>query len=696
MQNKLQFIAAFLMQEIAKQRKSLFLWLPIAMGAGIVTYFTSDVTIAWSGIAIAILTLGIAIWKSWHHYRAYGTVWGASFLILSVGLLFFVFGYASIQYRTDSLGTSILEKDSFVTIEATVEKLVALEGGKAKRVVLRGIQPIDDRDMSLQVTRVRLKTYHFKGDDWRIGDVVQVKAKLMAPSAPVIPGGFDFRVKAYYDGIGAVGFTTADAVLIGEGASKTDHVQSFRDRVRGVLYAIMDPRYAAIAQALLTGERDGITKKDTQNLRTSGLAHLLAISGLHVGLVAGCVFFFIRLLLVVVPYVALRYPVKKWAAGVAIAVAFFYMVLAGATVPTMRAFIMTSLVLLAVILDRSTLNMRLVALAAMIVMVTTPEAVMGPSFVLSFAAVSALIVFYQGVGRQWIVNANAYKPLWRPIYYVVGVIMTTLVATVSTAPFSIMFFNQFAVYSVLSNIFAMPLMAFVVMPFGLLSLMMMPVGFDAYIWPLVEWGIQNITIIAQSVSGYEGANLSMPSLSVIETVLICFGFVWLIVWCGVLRWIFVPIMVAILLFSQFDQKKYIIVSDDMKSIMIVDKSVNSVFLIGRINSYTKKQWIGSLGIDMDVDIKKYNVGDNINFSNGYCDDLMCNIDFNKQHLIIIHAPIALSKACEYADLVISRTPVHDTKQCPNVKIIDRFDVWRHGAVIITQPLDEFKIKYSKN
>lgn len=220
MQNKLQFIAAFLMQEIAKQRKSLFLWLPIAMGAGIVTYFTSDVTIAWSGIAIAILTLGIAIWKSWHHYRAYGTVWGASFLILSVGLLFFVFGYASIQYRTDSLGTSILEKDSFVTIEATVEKLVALEGGKAKRVVLRGIQPIDDRDMSLQVTRVRLKTYHFKGDDWRIGDVVQVKAKLMAPSAPVIPGGFDFRVKAYYDGIGAVGFTTADAVLIGEGGVK--------------------------------------------------------------------------------------------------------------------------------------------------------------------------------------------------------------------------------------------------------------------------------------------------------------------------------------------------------------------------------------------------------------------------------------------------------------------------------------------
>jgi competence protein ComEC len=694
--SKLQFIAAFLMQEIGKQRKSLFLWLPIAMGTGIVTYFQTDIAVSWREIILAIGALSYAAWKSRSYYYSSGRVSGALFLMLSLGLLCFVSGFSSIKYRTDSLGTPILEKDTFVTMEAEIEKLVALEGGKAKRVVLRHIKPIDDRDQSLQVKRVRLKTYHFKGDEWGVGDVVHVKAKLMAPSAPVIPGGFDFRVKAYYDGISAVGFTIADATLIRKNGAKTDHVQAFRDHVRQRLYTVMNARYAAIAQALLTGERDGITKQDTQNLRTSGLAHLLAISGLHVGLVAGCVFFFIRLFLVIVPGIALRYPVKKWAAGCAIAVAFFYMVLAGATVPTMRAFIMTSLVLLAVILDRSTLNMRLVALAAIIVMITTPEAVMGPSFVLSFAAVSALIVFYQGVGRQWIVNANAYKPLWRPIYYVVGVIMTTLVATVSTAPFSIMFFNQFAVYSVLSNIFAMPLMAFIVMPFGLLSLIMMPVGLDVHIWSLVEWGIQNITMIAQSVSNYEGASLPMPSLGVIEIFLMCFGFVWLVVWRGVLRFVFVPIMVCILIFSQFDRSKYVLISEDMKSIMIVDKSVDNVFLIGRINSYTKKQWLGSLGIKNDVNILKYNIGDKFVFTGGYCDDLMCNIDFGRDKAAIIYDPIMISKACEYADIVISRTPVHDTKQCPNTRVIDRFDVWKRGAVLITLSLNEFIIKYSEN
>ena len=679
------------MKEIAKQRKTLFLWAPIFLGIGIIAYFTLNFSVEWYNLLSVIGILFVILSWAYKGYTKLGSTKWLIYLLLTIMLLLTIFGYCFAKIRTDSLNTPMITEDLFpAIIEGEIEKLVQLEGGKAKRVILGQVDVNSYKNL-----RVRLKTYHFKGDDWQIGDKVSVKAKLMAPSGPVMPGGFDFSHKAYYERLSAVGYTMGEAILISNATGDINHIESIRAVIGDRLYQNMDARNAGIAQALLTGERAGITKIDAENLRSSGLAHLLAISGLHIGLVAGCVFFFIRLSLSCVPNLALYYPIKKWAAVCAIIIAFSYMVLAGATVPTIRAFIMTSLVLLAIILDRSAMNMRLVALAALFVMVTTPETIMGPSFILSFSAVSALIIFYRDVGRRWLVNANAFKPFWRPFYYLFGIILTSLIATIATAPFSIMFFNKFAVYSVLSNILAMPLMAFIIMPLGLLCILLMPLELDSHFWFILDWGIANILLIAESITAYVYSTFYVASFDMLTTILVCSGFIFLILWNGYLRFIGLILVVISLSITINNTSKIIEISEDMKGILYVDKFEDNIFLIGNINSYTKSNWLNSHGYNEAVDIGIYNNGDNLYATNGHCDDFMCRITYKDIIVSIVHNPLIINNLCrEKSTIIISDIPI-DEDYCSDIKIIDRFDIWRWGATSILLKNNDYKIRTVK-
>lgn len=660
------------------------------MGAGIATYFHTDFNFSTKFLVFASLTSCLLSAFTFHLYKNSGqNRWLASVLILSA-LTLFTIGYAVSSFRTNNINTVLLEQDlPFMVIEGRIEKIVNLEGSKAKRIILDQVN-IDGKSY-----RVRLKSYHFKGDEWAIGDKVSVKAKLIAPGGPTMPDGFDFSRKAFYDDISAVGYTIQDAIIIDKNATQSDSVEQLRQFIGNVIYDNMEIRNAAVAQALLTGERAGINQSDTEAFRVSGLAHLLAISGLHIGMVAGCVFFFIRLGLACIPNFALHYPIKKWAAGCAIIIAFSYMILAGATVPTVRAFIMSSLVLLAIILDRSALNLRLVSLAALFVMITTPEAIVGPSFILSFSAVAALIVFYKNIGRKLLVNARAYKPLWRPFYYVLGVIVTSFIATLATAPFSIMFFNRFALYSILSNIVAIPLMGFLIMPFGLMGILLIPFGLDGLFWIIMEWGIAHILNIADIIASYRYASLAFPSFNTWESFIICLGFIFLLFWNGKLRWIGLMAIIAAFINVFISPQKMIMISTDMKAIIYVDKSVDNIYLIGKMDSYTKSNWLGFHGYNMDVNIPRYESGDNINNNTGYCDDYMCRLNIDSVNVTVLINALKKDEVCDNSDIIIADFPL-DKSYCPSAKIIDRFDVWKYGATSITFNDDKYSIKTVKN
>ena len=226
----------------------------------------------------------------------------------------------------------------------------------------------------------------------------------------------------------------------------------------------------AIGVALLTGLRGALPDQIWDQWAIAGIAHLLSISGLHLALVAGTLFFTVRIALALAPPLALRLPTKKLAALIALFGAFGYLLLSGAPVPTQRAFAMTALGLVAIMADRNPFSMRLVTWAAIVVLLLQPESLLGASFQMSFGAVVALIAVYEtGVARR---PAEAGGLDWRLLMYVGGIALTTLVASTATTPFSIYHFSRFPTYGIATNLIAVPLTGIWIMPWGMLGLLL--------------------------------------------------------------------------------------------------------------------------------------------------------------------------------------------------------------------------------
>ena len=242
-------------------------------------------------------------------------------------------------------------------------------------------------------------------------------------------------------------------------------------------------------------------------MRDAGRAHLLAISGLHIGLVAGILFIGVRALLALVRPWALVYLIKKWAA--AITGAFAYALIAGATVPTLRAIMMVGLVLTAVMLDRRGLSMRLLAWAALAILILQPESLLGPSFQMSFAAVTALIAAYEFLSqrRRYRADGASALPPWlrKGGLYLSGVALTTVIAGAATAPFAMYHFNRIADYGLTANLVAVPVTAMWVTPWAVAAFLLMPSGLEA-VWPAaLGQGIEILIGVADPVSSWRGA-----------------------------------------------------------------------------------------------------------------------------------------------------------------------------------------------
>ena len=269
-------------------------------------------------------------------------------------------------------------------------------------------------------------------------------------------------------------------------------------------------------------------------MRNSGLAHLLAISGLHIGLVASILFVAVRGLLALVEPLALRHPIKKWAASVALAGAFGYLLLTGATVPTQRAFLMVALVLVAVLTDRSAFSMRTVALAAMAILVLRPESLLSVSFQMSFAAVVALIATYETLGARFAGWRRSAAWPRRVLLYLLGVGLTTVVASLATMPFAAYHFNQVAHYGLAANLLAVPLTALWIMPWGVATYVLLPFGLEALALAPMGWGIEAVVGIAETVAAWSGSISRLVAPAPAALALVSLGGLWLCLWVG--RW----------------------------------------------------------------------------------------------------------------------------------------------------------------
>lgn len=260
------------------------------------------------------------------------------------------------------------------------------------------------------------------------------------------------------------------------------------------------------------------------------MAHLLAISGLHIGLVAGLLFFAMRLGLAMIEPVALRYPIKKVAALGAILGAFAYLLISGATIPTQRAFLMVSIVMLAVMIDRTAISMRLVALSAMAVLLAAPESLLSASFQMSFAAVVGLVAIYEVISSRMSAMRQRGGIFGSRIgLFIAATLLTTLVASLATAPFAIYHFNRIDLYGLMVNLVAVPVMAMWIMPLGIISFLLMLAGLESLALVPTGWGISIVLDIAESVATLPGSVALVPAMPTAGLVIVAIGGIWLCV-----------------------------------------------------------------------------------------------------------------------------------------------------------------------
>ena len=528
---------------------------------------------------------------------------------------------------------------------------------------------------------------------WRIGRRSRTPASVRPPSWPALPGSFDFERKAFFEKIGGYGFALGPVeVVASKGKGPFADLGLGLNRLRQVtgsrIQAASSPGSAAVAQALMTGDRSSIVAADLEVMRDSGLAHLLAISGLHMGLMAA-IFFVIRALLALVPALALRYPIKKYAAFGSMVGALAYLALTGATVPTQRAFVMTCLVLLAVILHRRVISMALVAWAALAVLVISPQSLLGPSLQLSFAAVIALIAVYEALQerfRQWRTHANFIR---RVLVYVTSVGLTTVVAGLATAPFAIYHFNRFAIFGLMANLIAVPVMAMWVMPWAMFVYLLMMVGLESVALVPMGWGIELILSVARAVASLPGSVALVPSFTIWGLTLIAFGGLWLCLWRRRWRLLGVPLIAVGLSSALLQQRPDTLIDDSGRLFAIRDAQGSLRLSSQRVARFTAGQWLRRTAQRESGD---WPIAEGSGDRTLRCDVLGCIYRANGHTAALVKYPRALNDDCGAATLIVSTVPVRP--YCRSARIlIDRFDLWRSGGhAIWLNPDDKIEFR----
>ncbi|MCB1335460.1 MAG: ComEC/Rec2 family competence protein [Roseivivax sp.] len=532
--------AAWLSQAIQSQRGMLSCWVPVCLGIGIGGYFALRVEPS----AAMLAALGLAGLAAAALARRAGGAWSP--LLMAAALAAMGLGLAGA--RAHSVAGVVLAYRYYGPVEG---RIVALDRSAADaprmtldRVTLDAPRPYPQR------VRVSL---HGPGPHTALtpGKRVMVTASLSPTQGAVEPGGFDFRRHAWFLRLGAVGYarTPVMAVAAPEGVT----LARIRARLTARIRAALPDETGAMAAALITGDRSAVARTTLDALRASNLAHLLAISGLHMGLVTGAVFAALRLALVLVPRVGARWPVKRLAAAGALIAATGYLALSGAGVATERAYVMASVVLGAVMVNRRAISLRSVAVAATLILAFQPEALLSPGFQMSFAATVALVVAY---------GIRGGPRLPRPLRAFGALVLSSFVAGSATAPIAMAHFNMLSHYGLLANTLSLPVMGLVVMPAAVLALLLMPLGAEAAPLWLMGQGIDWILAVAERVSALPAAvsPVLQPGPAVLPMLVL--GALWLVLWRGHGRWLGVPLCALAVWLWTGTQRPALLIAED--------------------------------------------------------------------------------------------------------------------------------------
>ncbi len=661
---------AVLSERLLAERERWPLWLPVLMGGGIAVYFMLDQEPArWIGglvLALAIVAVLLALRVG-------------QWVIPCSAIVAMALGFAAAQFETWWVAAPVLERRlGPVEVTGRLVSVDPLPEGARLVIATNRVGDLGADRMPVRL-RVRLR----KGDGGVVpGDWLSLRAMLMPPPAPSAPGAYDFQRAAWYQRLGAVGYALGAPKAIepppGESISWWRHaVEALRTTVTQRIRAALPERSGAIAAAIIAGQTHDIAPDDAGAFRDAGLAHILVIAGLHMGMAAGAAFFALRAIFALIPAIALNRPTKKWAAAGALGVVFVYMLLSGATVSSRRAFVMIGLVLLAILVDRVSVSARAIALAAVIVMLMTPDAATGPSFQMSFAAVSCIIAFYETMRPQlsaWHRDAGAVR---RFGLYVLGLAFTTMVTTLATAPFTVYHFNRFPLYSVIANAIAVPIAGFWVMPWAIAACLMMPFGIEKLALVPMSWGVDAISAVGHTVTSWPGAVMQVASPSSLALALIGMGGLWLCIWLGRWRlWGLVPIALGIANIA-VTRPPDLLIAGDMRLIAVRASDGSYLPSATRGETAVADTWTRRAAAQLGPIWPASGSADNGALT---CDSQGCFYRRRSETVALIRDGAALAEDCHSADLVVSLVAAH--RACRAAHVIDRIDTYENGGYAV--------------
>lgn len=657
-------------------------WLAVAFGTGAAGYFGLPGQLpVWVGLAATAGALAATVW-------AWRRGWAAALLLL--GLTVAGAGVCAAQIRTVLVAAPILERPlGPVGVEGRVEAVEP--NGKGWRVVLGGVA-VDRLSAEAVPNRLRVSLH---GEPPPHGARVRLRARLLPPPAPAAPGAFDFGRQAWFAGIGAVGFAVGPAEVL---EAPESILSGFLGEVRGAVTARLRDGVGGasggIAAALVTGQRGAVPDDIIEAYRDSGLAHLLAISGLHLGLAAGLMFVVLRAGIALVPPLALRVNGKKVAAVGALVGAAAYLALSGAAVPAQRAFIMTAIVLGAVLIDRSPMTFRVLATAAVAILAWRPEAVVGPSFQLSFAAVAGLVAAYEVLAprlSRWRADGEGWLgPAWRgAAVYGAGILVSTVVSTVATAPFTAAHFNAIPTYGTAANLAAMPIVALWVMPGLVATLLLMPLGLDGWIAPLLRPGLDLMQAIAETVAGWPGAVAAVPPVPDWAVVAAALGGLWLCLWRGRWRLASLPVMAVVVVAPWLQTAPDVLINEDGK-LLAVRSGDGVVLSPGRGDGFARDVWQERAGVGQG----RWTESGLVDAAPGVslaCDALGCLYRVPDGRVVaLLNHEAALAEDCALADVAVLLFPA-SRHACAAPLVVTFWDMRERGTHALTLGLEGVQV-----
>ena len=638
------------------------------MGCGILTYFALRTEPPlWAGLAVALpAVLAASLAGPMPLLRA------AALSLAAASI-----GFASAQFAAarpppfESLPTHA------TVVSGTVLSVETLPEGR--RITLEA--PSLDAGPAL-ARRLRIRLRANDPTEIATGDTLRVRALVRPPAPPSYPGAWDLQRDSWFSGLGGSGFALGAAERVAQNMPNKPLriVQRLREVIARHIAAAIPGPAGAVSITLMTGVSTGIPFTDHDAFRASGLAHLLAVAGLHIGIVMGWVMAFSRAALAASERASLFWPTKQIAALAALTAGAGYMVLTGMHVPIVRSFAMACLFTVALLAGRRALSLRGLALAATALMLIAPQEVPGVSFQMSFSAVLALIAGYEALRPS--LRALHGNGSWsrRFAMHLTALALTSALAGTASAPFGAYHFGRIQLYFVIANMVAVPLTALWVMPAGLIGLALMPFGLDWLAWLPMGWGAEAILWVARTTAAWPAATLAVPHMPSWGLATVGFGIAWLGLWHSRIRLAGAAVIALGLVSPLLVRPPDLLVSADARLIGV--RTEAGVFLqkVSGASKFTRESWLQywAAGTADAMPADGSTAGGAIACVKDAC--LLRPRSGAKGALLVRGA--THPDGCREVSVIVSAEPARGLCPHPWPALVDRFTVWRNGATAI--------------